>query len=140
MKAIGDIADLGRRGALGGQACRLDFDAGTQLHDLKHFAYRRQTTEIDAEGPARILGNKRSDTLSGYHQSLGAQRGHGFADHRSANASRRNQLLLGREARAGRDISAGDIIGQPCDELMCERPRWRQRPANRQLLGRLHSA
>src|SRR5262249_48794015 len=40
MKAIDDIADLGRRGALGGQACSLDFDAGAQLHDLEHLAYR----------------------------------------------------------------------------------------------------
>src|SRR5882724_3631370 len=110
MKAIDDIADLRGRGALGGQACSLDFDAGTQLHDLKHFAYRGQTTEIDAEGPACILGDKSSDTLSGYHQSLGAQRGHGFADYRSADAGRRNQLLLGRQARAGRDISAGDVV------------------------------
>jgi hypothetical protein len=86
MKAIDDIADLGRRGALGGEASSLDFDASTQLHDLKYFAYRRQTTEINAEGPARILGNERSDSLSGYHQSLGAQCGHGFADHRSADA------------------------------------------------------
>src|SRR5258705_12623910 len=83
MKAIDDIADLGRRGALGGQACSLDFDAGTQFHDLKHFAYRRQTTEIDAEGPTRILGNKCPDTLSRYHQPLRAQPGHGFGAHPS---------------------------------------------------------
>src|SRR5262245_41796517 len=76
MKAIGDVADLGRRGALGGEACSLDFDAGTQLHDLKHFAYRRQTIDIDAERPACILGNEGSDTLTGDHQSLRTQRGH----------------------------------------------------------------
>src|SRR5215831_18034231 len=41
MQAIDDIADLGRRGTLGRQARSLDFDAGTQFHDLEHFAYRR---------------------------------------------------------------------------------------------------
>jgi len=95
LQAIDNIADLGRRGALGGQACSFHFDAGTQLHDLNDFADRRQTIEIDTEGPARILGNKGSDTLTGYHQSLGPQRGHRFAHHGTAYASRRNHLLLG---------------------------------------------
>src|SRR5215470_10726581 len=34
VKAIDDRADLGRRGALGGEASSFDFDAGAQLHDL----------------------------------------------------------------------------------------------------------
>src|SRR5207253_8027425 len=82
MKAIDNIADLRRRGALGGQACSFHLDAGTQLHDLDHFVYRRQMTEIDAERPACILGNKSSDTLSGYHQPFRTQRGHSLADDR----------------------------------------------------------
>src|SRR5262245_3881770 len=93
MEAIDDAADLGGRGALGGEASSLDLDAGTQLHDLKHLAYRRQTIDIDAERSARILGNKGSDTLSGDHQPLRAQRGHGLADDRPADAGRGNQLL-----------------------------------------------
>ena len=72
IKAIDDLANLGRGGALSGQARGLDLDAGAQLHDLKHFAYRRQTTDIDAERPAGIFRHKGSDTLSGYHQPLGA--------------------------------------------------------------------
>ena len=94
-KAIDNVADLGWRGALSGQACSFHFDAGTQLHDLNDFTYRRQMIEIDTEGPTRILGNKGSDTLTGYHQPLGAQRGHRFAHDGSADAGRRNQLLLG---------------------------------------------
>src|SRR6185369_4865695 len=125
IKAIDDLANLGRRGALGGQTCGLDFNAGAQFHDFKHFTYRRQAADIDAERPARILGNESPDTLPGYHQPLGAQRGHGFAHDRSAHPGCRNQLLLGREACARRDVSARYIGSQPRDELMRERFRRR---------------
>src|SRR5262245_24304243 len=123
IKAIDDLANLRRRGALGGEACGLDLNAGAQLHDLEHFAYRRQTIDIDAERPAGILRHKGPDSLSGYHQPFSAQRGHRLAYDRSADAGRRNQLLLGWKARARRDVSAGDVGSQSRDELMRERLR-----------------
>src|SRR5262249_18036705 len=134
-----NVADLGWRGALGGQACSFHFDAGTQLHDLNDFTYRRQMIEIDTEGPTRILGNKGSDTLTGYHQPLGAQRGHRFAHDGSADAGRRTQPLPVWWPRARWIFPAGNMGSELWDELMCERPRRRQRPGNRQFLGCLCS-
>src|SRR5690349_18208229 len=39
-QTIEEMANLGWRSAIRGQACRLDFDARAQLHDLEHFAHR----------------------------------------------------------------------------------------------------
>src|SRR5262249_7123662 len=39
-ETIEDMADLGWRSAIRSEACRLDFDARAQLHDLEHLSHR----------------------------------------------------------------------------------------------------
>ena len=53
------------------------------------------------------------------HQALGAQRRDRLAHHRAADARGARQRLLGRQARAGREAAALDLLG----ELLEEAPR-----------------
>ena len=115
--AVGDLLDLRRRGALGGKAGGLDFDAGAQLHDIEHLAQRRMLVEIDPERPAHLLGDEGADALAGHHQPVGAQGRDRLADHGAANPGRGDHFLLGRQPRAGRQLAAGDIGGQPRHQL-----------------------
>ena len=123
------LRTCGGRRALGGKPGGLDLDAGAQLHDLEHLAQRRQLVEVDAERPARVLGDECADALAGDHQPLGAQRRHRLAHHRAADAGGGDHFLLGRQPRAGRQLAAGDVGGEPRRSARAvERARRRQRP------------
>src|SRR5262245_36619829 len=116
VETFDDPAQLRRRGALGGEPRGLDLDPGAQLHHVEHRA-QRQLVELDAQRRAGILRNERADTLARDHEAVRAQGGDGLAHHRAAHAGRRDQLLLGRQARPRRDLAAGDVVGQPRDQF-----------------------
>ena len=116
-KTVGDLLDLRRRGALGGKPGGLDLDAGAQFHDVEHLAQRRTLVEIDPERPPHVIGDKGADALAGHHQPVGLERGNRLAHHGAADAGGGDHFLLGRQPRAGQQLAADDIGGEPGDEF-----------------------
>ena len=55
-------------------------------------------------GRRAFSANEGADALAGDDESFGAQRRHRLAHHRAAHPGRRDQLLLGRQAGAGRQL------------------------------------
>ena len=83
--------------------------------------------EIDPERPAHVVGDESADALPGDHQPVGAQGGHRLPDDGAANAGGGDHFLLGRQARAGRQLAAGDVGGQPGDQLRGQPARGLER-------------
>jgi hypothetical protein len=131
IEALRDLADLRQRAALGGEPGGLDLDAGAQLHHVEHRAQRRQAIELDAQRRTGIFRHECPDALAGDDETIRTQRRDRLAHHGAAHAGRRDQLLLGGQARSRLDLAAGDIVGEPRDELAGQRARGRQRPARR---------
>ena len=95
----------------------LDFDARAQLHDVEHVAQRtsaRRSRRGRGGAPGR---RRRRRALAREHQPVGAQRRHRLAHDGAADAGRRDHFLLGRQPRAGRELAAGYVGGQPRDEF-----------------------
>ncbi len=64
-KALADLLELRGRGALGGKARRLDFDAGAQFQYIENVLQRRILVELEPERPADLLRHKGADALPG---------------------------------------------------------------------------
>jgi len=126
-KAVGDLLDVGGRGAFGGKSGSLDFDPGAQLHHVEDGLQRRVLVEIDPERPPHMIGDEGADALPGHHQAVGPQRRHGLANDGAANPRGRDHFLLGRQLRAGRQFAADDIGGQPRHQLRGQIARRLQR-------------
>ena len=84
--------------------------------------------EIDPERPPHVIGDEGADALAGHHQAVGLQGGHRLAHDGAADAGGRDHFLLGRQLRAGRELAADDIGGQPGDQLAGQPARRLQRP------------
>src|SRR5258708_2510497 len=115
---VADPGEPGRRGALRGEAGGLDLDAGAQLHDLDHLAQRTQLAALDAERPARRRRDESAYALAGDDKSLGAQRRDRLAHDGAADAGGGDHFLLGRQPRAGREISGRNVGGEALAESM----------------------
>ena len=116
-----DGADLAAVGALGGKRRRLDLDRQAQLHHVEHVA--RSAAALGAamrNGRGRRIGDIGARAAARHHQPVGAQRRDRLAHHGAADAQRRGQRLLGRQARARLQAAAPDVVGEPRHHLLGE--------------------
>ncbi|HZW72638.1 MAG TPA: hypothetical protein VFF43_03795, partial [Caldimonas sp.] len=69
-----DPGEGGRRDALGGDAGRLDFDAGAKLHHVQDVADRAHLRRVDSERSALdVARDEGADALARLDQPFGAQ-------------------------------------------------------------------
>ena len=105
-------------GAFGGQACRLDLNAGAQLDHLHHLRDRTEPIRVDAERAALdVAHDERADALASLNQPFSAQHRDRLAHHGAAHPERRRHFLLSRQPRARRQAAVGDFRRQALDDL-----------------------
>ena len=88
---------------------------------------RGEFAAVDAERPARRLGDECANALPGDHEAFGAQCRDRLPHHRAAYPGRRDQFLFGRQLRARRQFAARDLRAQALDENVRQAARRRQR-------------
>ena len=121
IEAIDDLADCAGGAALGGEARGFDFDAGAQFHDVEDRRAAATAGRSRCAAARRAFsGDEGADALARDDETVGAQGGHRLAHHRAAHPGRRDQFLLGRQARPRGDLAAGDVVGEPRDQLSGE--------------------
>ncbi len=92
--------------------------------------------EIDPERAAHLLGDEGADALAGDHQPVGAQGGDRLADDGAGNPGGGDHFLLGRQARAGGELAAGDVGRQPRHQLRAQPARRVERLQQREIFRR----
>jgi hypothetical protein len=88
---------------------------------------RGKFAAVDAERPARRLGDECAHALPGDHEAFGAQCRDRLAHHRAAHPGCSDQFLLGRQLRARREFAARDLRDQAFDENVGQAARRRER-------------
>ena len=84
-----------------------------QLHDAEDIGQGLHAFRVDAERRTlRLRRHECADPLARDHQALGPQRGNRLAHHGPADARGARQRLLGRQALAGREPPALDLLGE----------------------------
>ena len=69
--------------------------------------------------------DKRAGALARHDETVGAQGGDRLAHDRAADAHRGDHFLLRRQFRAGRQLGAGDVRGDPLGDFAAQNSRRR---------------
>ena len=105
--------------ALGGERGRFSLDGNAQLHHVEDTLQGIELVGIDAER-AMIgrFGHECADSLAGDDKSFGTKCGNGFAHNSSADAKRRDELLLGWKFGPGGEGAGVDLVAESLDQIL----------------------
>jgi hypothetical protein len=118
-----DFAAVLTGAALGGERGRFSLDGNSQFHHVEDPLQRIELVGIDAErAMAGRFGHECADALAGDHEAFGAECGNGFAHNSSADAKRRDELLLGGKLGPGGKGAGKDLATEALYQILGQAP------------------